>query len=126
MYKKLLFVMVCLSLFSVIIAACSIKEQVEASTKVKMGSADFIDKEVTVKKGESIALVDTVSAPHTIANGSWAGNKAKVATEPGAPVVSNVNFTGNDSKNIGPFTTAGTFKFYCTIHPGMNLTVTVV
>jgi plastocyanin len=26
---------------------------------------------------------------------------------------------------IGPFTTAGTFKFSCTVHPGMNLTVMI-
>ncbi|GHO55201.1 cupredoxin domain-containing protein [Ktedonobacter robiniae] len=126
MYKKLLFVMVCLSLFTVIIAACSIKEQVEASTKVKMGSANFIDTTVTVKKGDSIALVDTVSGPHVISNGTWQGNKAKAGAEPGAPNIGTINFAGNDSKNIGPFTTAGTFEFYCTIHPGMNLTVKVV
>jgi len=29
------------------------------------------------------------------------------------------------SGRIGPFTELGTFQLYCTIHPGMNLTVTV-
>ncbi len=31
----------------------------------------------------------------------------------------------NDSHMIGPFPTAGTYHLYCTVHPGMNLTVIV-
>ncbi|GHO50939.1 hypothetical protein KSX_91020 [Ktedonospora formicarum] len=99
--------------------------QVQASTKARMGTSDFIDKEVAIKKGESIALVDTTSSTHIISNGTWQGNTAKPFIESGAPVVNNLNFAGNDSKNVGPFNTAGTFQLYCTIHPGMNLTVTV-
>ena len=36
-----------------------------------------------------------------------------------------VNIGGNSSATIGLFTTAGTFKLYCTVHAGMNLTVVV-
>jgi plastocyanin len=48
------------------------------------------------------------------------------AAEPGAPTVSNVQFTSaGQSQSIGPFNTAGAFHFYCSVHSGMNLTVTV-
>jgi plastocyanin len=45
-------------------------------------------------------------------------------TEPGAPVMHGLDLKGG-SVAIGPFTTAGTFHLYCTIHQGMNLTVVV-
>ncbi len=46
--------------------------------------------------------------------------------ENGAPVVNNMQFSGSDgSQTIGPFNTIGTFHLYCSVHPGMNLTVIV-
>jgi plastocyanin len=41
------------------------------------------------------------------------------------PEARDVNIGGNSSATIGSFTTAGTFKLYCTVHTGMNLTVIV-
>jgi len=90
-----------------------------------MGSNNFIDSTATVKKGQSLDLVDTVASQHVIVNGTWDGAVQKPGKEPGAPDIGTVNFTGSDTKSIGPFNTAGTFKFYCNIHPGMNLQVTV-
>jgi plastocyanin len=54
----------------------------------------------------------------------WENNTPHPATEAGAPAVQNVQVNGN-SVELGPFNTAGTFHIYCTIHPGMNLTVIV-
>ena len=93
-------------------------------TTVHMGNLNFLQSSITISKGSSLTLVDDVAVPHNITNGSWVGNTAKKATEPGAPTVSQT-FAGNDTHDIGPFTTAGTFHLYCTIHPGMNLTVVV-
>ena len=46
--------------------------------------------------------------------------------ESGAPGMNNVQISGNGSSQvIGPFNTPGTYHFYCTVHPGMNLTVIV-
>jgi plastocyanin len=60
-----------------------------------------------------------------IANGTWESNgNAKYAVEAGAPKIV-TRFDGEDSHRIGPFTTAGTFHLYCTVHQGMNLTVVV-
>ena len=89
-----------------------------------MAGASFLVSSVNVKKGDMLTLVDDSSAQHIIKNGTWEGNTQKPATESGAPTV-NVTLNGNDSATIGPFNTAGKFQLYCTIHPGMNLTVNV-
>lgn len=91
---------------------------------VHMGAANFIQSTITITKGSSLTLVDDVTIPHVIQNGSWDNGTAKPAKESGAPTVA-ASFSGNDSHTVGPFNTAGTFKLYCTIHSGMNLTVTV-
>jgi plastocyanin len=95
------------------------------STTVHMGTTNFLVSSITIPKGAKLTLVDDVQVPHIIQNGSWdASGTAKPAKEPGALTV-NDNFSGGDTKDIGPFTTAGTYHLFCTIHPGMNLTVIV-
>jgi hypothetical protein len=66
-----------------------------------------------------------VLTPHVIANGTWASGTAQPARELGAPEVKDVQINGKSEGSIGPFTTAGTFKLYYTIHSGMNLTLIV-
>jgi plastocyanin len=85
----------------------------------------FCTHSITIKKGQSITLIGDTAVPHTIANGTWQNGSPAPAKESGAPTVSNVQVGSNQSASIEPFTTAGTFKLYCTIHPNMNLTVTV-
>lgn len=127
MYKKMLFGIVLFGLFSVLFAACAI---VDTSTlnanlpTVDMGGASFIQSSITIKKGDMLNLVDQAPSTHIITNGSWVGSTQKPAKEPGAPSI-NQTYTGSDSAPVGPFTTSGTFHLYCTIHPGMNLTVIV-
>jgi plastocyanin len=126
-----------LALISVLLVACTrpgTTETVSTSSAgssgttqtntVQMNSANFEVSSITIKKGQMLTLVDTVAVPHIIQNGSWVNGVPKPAVEPGAPKV-DVQFQGNDTKQIGPFTTAGTFHLYCTIHQGMNLTVVV-
>ena len=94
---------------------------------VHMGPATFVQSSITISKGSKLTLVDDVSVPHIIANGMYdASGAPKPAKEPGAPTVNNLQFSSSgDSKDIGPFTTAGTYHLYCTIHVNMNLTITV-
>jgi plastocyanin len=126
MYKKLIFGMMAFALITVLFAACSIKEAATSSgINARMGSSNFIDTKVSLKKGQSVTLVDVVSSLHTITNGSWDGSQAKPAVEPGAPQVHFSISSAGASQNVGPFTTAGTFHLYCTIHPGMNLEIDV-
>ena len=95
-----------------------------SSGTVHLGNTNFLQNSVTISKGGSVSLVDDVSVVHIIQNGSWDNGTAKPAKESGAPTVQ-VSFQGSDTHAIGPFNTAGTFHVYCTVHPGMNLTITV-
>jgi plastocyanin len=126
--NKLLFGLFGCMLLTILFSACSI---VDASTlpknpKALMGASLFITTDITVKKGQSLDLVDTVSNPHVIANGFYdASGKVEKPSESGAPQIGTINFSGNDTQTIGPFNTAGDFHYYCTIHPNMNLLVHV-
>lgn len=95
-----------------------------SNTEVHMSSMTFAQSTVTISKGSSITLVDDVAVPHAIANGTWDNNTSRPLQEANAPSV-NVQLRGNDQQVVGPFSTVGTYHLYCTIHPGMNLTVIV-
>jgi plastocyanin len=143
--KLFAFTLMILALVSVLLAACarpgssSSNEGGKSSTgtssggqssgaasngTVHMGDTNFLQSSVTISKGGKVTLIDDASVVHIIQNGSWDNGAAKPAKEAGAPTVQ-VNFQGNDTHDIGPFNTAGTFHVYCTVHPGMNLTITV-
>ncbi|HEY7419607.1 MAG TPA: plastocyanin/azurin family copper-binding protein [Ktedonobacteraceae bacterium] len=126
MLKKLLFGLVGFALVTILFTACTIRDAstIQAGPQVKMGASNFITQSITIKKGQSLTLVDTATSPHVITNGAWQGATAKPMTEPGAPKVQ-MSFSGGDSQKTPAFTTAGTFHLYCTIHGGMNLVVTV-
>ncbi len=91
---------------------------------VHMGPGNFVTSSVNVPKGSKLLLVDDGTFLHILANGTWRGSTAQPEQQPGAPVVNNVQVNAN-SVDIGPFNTAGTYSIYCTIHPGMTLTIVV-
>jgi plastocyanin len=91
---------------------------------VHMNDTNFEEDSVTLSKGSSLTLVDDSTSVHIIQNGTWDNGIVQAGAEPGAPRVDQ-SFVGNDTHQIGPFTTAGTFKLFCTVHTGMNLTVVV-
>lgn len=126
MYKKVFVGLVLLGILTTTIAACGIYDVSNTPTgpTVHMGGANFLQPSITISKGQSINLIDDVAVVHIIKNGTWNGNNQVLKAESGAPTV-NVTFNGNDSNSIGPFNTSGTFKLLCTVHPAMNLTVTV-
>ena len=126
MYKKVLVGLVLFGILTTTIAACGIYDQSSIPTgpTVHMGGANFLQPSITISKGQSINLIDDVAVLHIIKNGMWNGNNQVLKAEAGAPTV-NVTFNGNDSNMIGPFNTSGTFKLLCTVHPNMDLTVTV-
>ena len=126
MYKKIIVGFLVCSLLTTLLAACAIYDEanVPQGPQAHMAGASFLVPSVNVKKGEMLTLVDDSSAQHIIKNGTWAGTTPKPKTESGAPTV-DLTLNGNDSAPVGPFSTAGTFQLYCTIHPGMNLTVIV-
>ena len=123
--RKKLFAMLGLScIIAVLLVACG--SDSNGPNPVHMDAGNFVQNSITIKKGESITLInDNLFVAHTIANGTWENSTAHTAREASAPEINDVKIDGNSSATIGPFTTAGTFKLYCTVHAGMNLTVIV-
>jgi len=126
--KKLVAAFIVLGLMTGLIAACggSSNGSGESSSgnDVHMSDSNFVVSTVTISKGSSLNLIDDTSTVHIIQNGLWNNNTPNLKKESGAPIV-NQTFTGNDTHAIGPFNTAGTYDIFCTVHPGMNLTVIV-
>ena len=124
--KKLIAILVALSLVTVLTAASCGGSGGSAGTGVHMGETTFLQPSVTISKGSSLNLIDDVPVLHIIGNGSWVNNVAKPAREPGAPTVNNVQISSaGQSITVGPFNTAGTYHLYCSVHLNMNLTVIV-
>jgi plastocyanin len=127
MSKKLFTILGLGSVLTLILVACSATGTAtsSAANQVHMNATNFDQSSITIKKGEGITLIDDAPISHIIANGTWNNGTAKPASEPGAPQVKDRQINGSGQGTIGPFTAAGTFHFYCTIHPGMTLTVVV-
>jgi plastocyanin len=114
-----------LAIFTLLFGSCKITDtSVVSGPIVHMGQTTFLKPAITIKKGDKLLLIDNVNSLHIIKNGTWQGTVQKTGIEPGAPTVSQT-FSGNDRASIGPFTQAGLFQLYCTVHQGMNLAVTV-
>ncbi len=140
--KKLLLALVVFGLVSVLLVACgggssnssngsssgsssSGGSSGGSTATVHMTDNNFAQASVTISKGSSLNLVDDTAVIHIISNGSWVNGSPQPKVESGAPVVSSLQFNGNDTHSVGPFNTAGTFHLYCTVHQNMNLTVIV-
>jgi plastocyanin len=92
---------------------------------VHMTADRFAQNVVLVSKGESLQVINDSSEEHVLQNGTWdTSGTAHPGTEPGAPTLRNVDII-SQPKSIGPFTTAGVYHVYCTLHPGMDLTIVV-
>jgi len=91
---------------------------------VHMSAGNFDQPSIMISKGSKLLLVDDVAVLHILANGSWQNGTPKREQELGAPTVDNVQVNGNHVE-LGPFATAGTYHIYCTLHPGMTLTIIV-
>jgi plastocyanin len=131
MLRKSGVILIISSLIVLLLAACNTAEGTNPAPHtmdnvVHMGNMQFVQSSVTIKKGESITLVADTMALHIIANGAWEQGKPHPGTKSGAVQVKDLQVAGNSSQTIGPFTMAGTFKLYCTIHAGMNLTIQVM
>ncbi len=84
----------------------------------------FLQTSITIPKGDKLVLVSDSSEKHRFYNGIWQNGSPIIEQEPGAPPVNGLVQTTN-SVTIGPFTTSGTYHIFCTLHKGMELTITV-
>ena len=126
MMKKLCSLLALCSVATLLLVACSSSgsDPNASANQVHTSDTNFVQSSITIKKGESVTLVADTLMAHPIKNGTWGNGEPQPSKEPGAPVI-NVLVRGNSSETIGPFTNVGSFKLYCTAHPGMNLTVVV-
>jgi len=124
MYKQRVIGLLLLALLTIVLAACGGGASTATGPTVKLDAANFLQESITIKKGESLTFINETTAPHVIANGTWADGAAQPGVESGAPPV-NVNIAAHGSATTPPFETTGIFELYCPIHPTMNLTVMV-
>ena len=134
-------ILVILAIGSVLLAACARPGTPEASSggstptsssgggcptgSVHMSASNFVTPCVNVTKGSKLTLIDDVQVLHIINNGMWDASGNQVTTkETGAPTVSGLQINGGQAQ-IGPFATAGTYHYYCSVHLNMNLVVNV-
>ncbi len=126
--KKLIFAIALVGLLTVLLAACSgtdsTSDAVSSPNTVHMTDSNFAQSSITITKGSKLTLVSDTGQTHVITNGFWNNSTPQSKIEPGAPTV-NATFQDNNPQSFGPFNTPGSYHLYCTVHPNMNLTVTV-
>ncbi|HEV2654641.1 MAG TPA: plastocyanin/azurin family copper-binding protein [Ktedonobacteraceae bacterium] len=93
---------------------------------VHLLAGSFSQSSITISKGSKLTLVDDGAYHHNISDGSWTNGQPTFNNQAGEPLVKNqdINAAGT-SIVIGPFTTAGTYHLFCSIHSGMTLTIIV-
>ena len=96
-----------------------------ASNEVDLGAASFEQTSVTLNSGQALHLVDPQASggTHNLCIGQN-GTCDSSASGPSELVGAGMMINAGDTKDI-TFSTAGTYHVTCTIHPNMNLTVTV-
>lgn len=96
-----------------------------ASIEVDMGVASFRQSQVTIKAGQAVHFVDPASGgTHVICVGKDLTCVAQTGAPDALNTTSGLTFNTGDTRDI-VFPTAGTYVVICTIHPGMQVTVTV-
>ena len=99
---------------------------------IGMGTTTFDQKSITVKANTPVHFVDTTGGGgvHIVCvapGNSYSTNCQTASSAPNAPkelLAPGMNFSPGDNKDI-TFTTAGTYNVVCTVHPGMQIVVTV-
>ncbi|HEY4388978.1 MAG TPA: plastocyanin/azurin family copper-binding protein [Ktedonobacteraceae bacterium] len=120
--RKLIILLALMSCLTIVLVACQSKP--DAPNTVHMDNNTFLKTSITIKKGEHVVLANNVSEIHIIANGEWISGSSVPKQEPGAPKLDET-ISGGQDYTTPPFNIAGTFHLYCTVHPGMELTVIV-
>ena len=92
--KKMLALIVIVSVLSVFVVACGQGAAANSSggrsshvTDVHMGVQSFLQSSVTIKQGDSLNLINDASDVHLISLGQWVNGAPKPEKEPGAAQV---------------------------------------
>ena len=126
--KKLFLILIVMSVLTLSLGACggSSNSASAGTSTVHMTAMAFAQESITIPRGSTLTLINDSSVPHILANGSWMNSSAQAMHEQGMPaMMANMQVMGQSNQALGPFSTPGTYHLYCTVHPGMNLTVVV-
>jgi plastocyanin len=106
------------------LAACG--QSASAPNEVSMTGSDFSPTNVTIKAGQAVHFTDPagVGAMHIVCLGRD-GNCNTTAQGPQALEGDGFTINAADPPKDVTFTTPGAYKITCSLHPSMNLTVTV-
>lgn len=93
---------------------------------VHLGLSSFSQSSITISKGATLQLIVDGTFHHKISFGTWSLGQPAPESLPGEPVMKTWDIEASGaSTTIGPFTTAGTYHLFCSIHTGMMLTIIV-
>jgi len=99
-----------LALAATIIAALAGAPAKAADTAVKISNFTFNPPQLTVKAGTTVTWTNEDDIPHTVTSTTQVFKSAALDT---------------DQKFSFTFTTPGTYKYFCALHPHMTGTIVV-
>jgi plastocyanin len=107
-----------------LLAACG--QGTAATNEVSMATADFSPTSLTIKAGQAVHFTDPagVGGTHIVCLGHE-GECNPTAQGPQALEGDGFTINAGDPPRDVTFTKQGTYQITCSIHPSMNLTVTV-
>ncbi len=96
-----------------------------SGTTVDMVFTEFKQTDVTIKAGETLTFVNANPIEHVIVQGPWKAGSDELRTTETDDGTFRLEVAKKGERVEHTFAQAGTFQFFCTIHKGMNGTVTV-
>ena len=99
-----------LALAATVLAALAAAPANAADTAVKIANFTFDPPQVTVKAGTTVVWTNEDDIPHTVTSSTQAFKSQVLDT---------------DQKYSFTFTTPGTYKYFCALHPHMTATIVV-
>jgi plastocyanin len=94
-----------------------------SANTVGLGATNFDQHEISIKAGTALTFDDTNGSFHQICLGN---NEQCDASTTGPKDLEGTGFSiSTGQKKDVTFDTAGTYKITCSVHPNMDLTVTV-
>jgi plastocyanin len=107
------------------VAGCGGSSSSGSGNELDMGSSSFVQSSIALSKGQALHLVDPqdTGGTHNLCIGQN-GNCDASSNGPSELAKPGMMFSPGTSKDV-TFSTAGTYHITCTIHPSMNVTVTV-
>jgi plastocyanin len=96
-----------------------------AGATVELVLTEFAKTDVTIEAGQALTFVNANPITHVIVPGTFTVGMDGLRTAETVDGAFTLTLSKKGQQAEHVFDTAGTFQFFCTIHKGMNGTVTV-